>query len=98
MCLACLVACGSHSEKTTATGPIKRYQMRGQIIQLDTINHTATIQHEKIDGWMEAMTMEYPVKDSDEFQKLTAGDRITATVFVQGMDYWVGEIHHEYGK
>jgi Cu/Ag efflux protein CusF len=43
---------------------------------------------------MEAMTMDYPVKDQVEFDALHAGDRITATVFVQGLNFWIGEIHH----
>jgi Cu/Ag efflux protein CusF len=47
---------------------------------------------------MEAMTMEYPVREKAEFAKLHVGDRITATVFVQDLDYWVGHIHREAGK
>ena len=37
--------------------------------------------------------MDYPVKDPGEFDKLHAGDRIAATVFVQDLNYWLGEIH-----
>jgi hypothetical protein len=37
------------------------------------------------------MTMEYPVKDG--FDTLHVGDHINATVFVQGLDYSLGEIH-----
>ena len=36
------------------------------------------------------MTMEFPVKDQAEFDKLRAGEKINATVFVQGNSYWVG--------
>jgi Cu/Ag efflux protein CusF len=43
---------------------------------------------------MEAMTMDYPVKDANEFATLHVGDHITATVFAQDLNYWVGEIHH----
>jgi Cu/Ag efflux protein CusF len=42
---------------------------------------------------MEAMTMEYQVKDQSEFGTLHVGDHITATVFVQGLNFWIGEIH-----
>jgi Cu/Ag efflux protein CusF len=44
---------------------------------------------------MEAMTMEFPVKDQAEFDKLRAGETINATVFVQGNSYWVADVHEE---
>ena len=70
----------------------RQYSLRGEIIRLDPQARAATIKHEKIDGWMEAMTMDFPVKDEAEFQKLKAGDHITATVFVTGMEYHIGNI------
>ena len=60
---------------------------------LDAEHQVATIKHEDIPGFMHAMTMEYGVRDKQEFAKLHNGDRIDATVFVQGDDYWVGEVH-----
>ena len=42
------------------------------------------------------MTMEFPVKDAKEFESLRAGEKINATVFVQGgTNYWVGQIHED---
>jgi hypothetical protein len=41
---------------------------------------------------MEAMTMQFPVKDPKEFASLHPDDCIDATVFVQGNSIWVGEI------
>ena len=66
--------------------------MRGEVIRLDANLKVALIKHEDIAGWMKAMTMEFPVKDQAEFNKLKVGDRITATVFVRDLDYWIGEI------
>ncbi len=74
--------------------PVHRYSLRGEIVKIDPAAHTATIKHEKIDGWMEAMTMEFPVKDPKEFAALRAGQHITATVFVSDAGvYWIGGIH-----
>ena len=42
------------------------------------------IANEKIEGWMEPMTMEYPVPDP---ATLHAGDAITATVVVTDLNY-----------
>lgn len=72
--------------------PERRYSLRGVVVSLDPKAQSATIKHEKIEGWMEAMTMEFPVKDKAEFQKLAVGDRITATVFVRDLSYYIGDI------
>jgi Cu/Ag efflux protein CusF len=44
---------------------------------------------------MDAMIMEYPVKPDAEFQKLHAGDRIQATVVVDGDKYYVTDVKIE---
>ena len=84
--------CGRKTETKADAGPPKQYTVRGEIVALDASGHTAVINAEKIDGWMEAMTMEYPIKDPQEFQKLKKGETIRGTVFVQGADFWVGGI------
>ncbi|HLK62462.1 MAG TPA: copper-binding protein [Bryobacteraceae bacterium] len=70
----------------------KRYPIQGEITALDTSAKTATINAGKIEGWMEAMTMEYPVKPDAEFQKLHVGDHIDATVVVSDPGYYVTDV------
>ena len=77
-----------------AVTPIERYQLDGVVVSIDPKAHLVKIDGKQIEGWMEAMTMEYPVKDNAELDSLHAGDHITATVFVQGLNYSIGEIHH----
>lgn len=72
---------------------VKQYPMHGEVLRLDTQGKIAAIKAGKIGDWMEAMTMEYPVKDKTEFDKLHVGDTIDATVYLQGNSYWVGDIH-----
>ena len=81
-----LVACG---EKQAAP---RRLPMQGEIKALDASAHIATIAAGKIGDWMEAMTMEYPVKPDAEFQKLHVGDKIEATVVVEDPRYYVTDI------
>ena len=91
-----LAACQQATVKEEAKDePVKRYALHGEVLRLDTQGKIAAIKHEKIGDWMEAMTMEYPVKDKAEFDKLHTGDTINATVFVQGNSYWVGEIQED---
>src|SRR5215813_11540941 len=70
----------------------KRYPMQGVVKALDDKGKTATIDAGKIGDWMEAMTMEYPVKPDSEFQKLHVGDHIEATVVVQEPAYYVTDV------
>jgi Cu/Ag efflux protein CusF len=88
-----LGACkGNKPARPVSNAPIERYRLDGEIVQLDPEGHIAKIRHQKIEGWMEAMTMEFPVKDPSEFARLHVGDHITATVFVQDLNFWIGEI------
>jgi protein SCO1/2 len=75
-----------------AAGPEKRYALTGDVLGLNADGKIAVIKGDKIEGWMEAMTMDYPVKDKSEFNKLTVGDRISATVFVTDAAFYIGEI------
>jgi Cu/Ag efflux protein CusF len=84
--MAVLAGCG---EKAV---PEKRYPMQGEVKALDASARTATIAAGKIGDWMEAMTMEYPVKPEAEFQKLHVGDKIEATVVVADVKYYVTDI------
>jgi protein SCO1/2 len=67
-------------------------------VGLDPKAQVATIKGDKIDGWMEAMTMEYPVKDAAEFGKLKVGERISATVVVGEASYYLKGIEVTAGK
>lgn len=40
-----------------------------------------TVNGEKVEGWMDAMTMSYPVDKPDVLKKVKAGDTIMATVY-----------------
>ncbi len=73
------------------TGP-KRYPMHGKVLGVDAAEKSAKIDAGPIGDWMGAMTMSYPVKDSAELAKMSAGSTIDATVFVDGDNFWVGEV------
>lgn len=75
-----------------ADEPVKQYALTGEISRLDVENKIATIKHQAIGDWMGAMTMDFPVKDAADFAKLAPGKPVQATVFVQGLNYWVGEV------
>jgi Cu/Ag efflux protein CusF len=82
----------AEAPRKSADEPLKQYAIKGQVKRLDPQNKIATIQHEAIGDWMGAMTMEFPVKDSADFGKLAEGQPVNATVYVQGLNYWVANV------
>jgi Cu/Ag efflux protein CusF len=84
---ATLTSCSSQPKE-----PPKEYKMQGEILRLDPNGQLATVKHGKIEGWMEPMTMDYPVKDKQVFEGLKVGENIDAKVLVQGTDYWLSEV------
>lgn len=70
------------------------YKLRGEVLRLKP-DQIATIKHEKIEGWMEAMTMDFPVPDAAEWAKLKEGATIRATVLTNDLHYWLTGIQLE---
>lgn len=81
----------SKPPKPASNEPIKRYSMEGEVMRLDG-DQVAVIKHKDIEGWMKAMTMDYPIRDKGQYANLKVGQHIQADVFVQGFDYWVDNI------
>jgi Cu/Ag efflux protein CusF len=70
----------------------RQYPFRGSVVHLDRDKNVAAIHNEKIDGWMDEMTMDYPVQDRGEYLSLRVGEKITATVNVTGEEYWLTNV------
>src|SRR6266699_639046 len=85
-------------QRNPAPKPVAEYQMRGEVVSLDPAGQLATVKHDKIEGWMGAMTMEYPIKDKQEFTKLKVGEKIQAKILVQGTNYWIASVDEEPAK
>jgi Cu/Ag efflux protein CusF len=71
------------SEKVQTGSPSqkKSFTLRGVVEGVDAKAGRVTVNHEKVEGWMDAMTMAYSVDKPEELEKLKAGDRIEATVY-----------------
>jgi protein SCO1/2 len=74
--------------QTPAEKP-KQYPLRGVVVRLDPKSNLASIAAEKVPGWMDAMTMEFPVESKSEYLALRKGEKITATVNVSSEGYWL---------
>ncbi|MEP6716563.1 MAG: copper-binding protein [Terriglobia bacterium] len=75
--------------------PARIYQFRGTVVRLDPNANVAVIHNEKIAGWMDPMTMEYPVESKEEFKALRPGERIAAEVNVTTDGFYLTKVHEE---
>lgn len=95
LALSLTVACSSR--RNAGAGPEKHYPLSGSIVSLDAKNHTASISAAAIPNYMEAMTMDYPIKSAAEFNTLHVGDKIKGTLNVSaaGDEYYVSNIQKQ---
>jgi Cu/Ag efflux protein CusF len=75
LALACLTASFALAQETAK----KSYVFKGKVESVGP--RTVTVANEKIEGWMDAMTMAYPVDKPEILKTIKAGDQITATVY-----------------
>ena len=59
----------------------KTYTFHGKVEAVDDSGQTLKINGEKVEGWMDAMTMNYKVDDPSVLKRVKAGDQISATVY-----------------
>ncbi len=77
-----------------APSETREFTLTGKVVSVDTAQKSATINHGKIEGFMEAMTMPYPVPEDADLQKLKPGETITARVsYIRAESkYWISNV------
>jgi len=65
------------------------FAVRGVIQQIPPDHRHVTIKHEKIPGYMAAMTMDFSVKDTNALNGFAGGDEISFTLVVTEDDDWI---------
>lgn len=88
-----LSAC-QKAETQDASADAKRYDLRGEVLAVDKDNKKASIKHEEIPGYMEAMTMDFPIREDWVWGDLTKGSQIRAELVVDDTNgkYWLEKI------
>jgi len=74
--LALLVAAACLGQSAPAK---KAFAFHGKVEAVSAAG--ITVNGEKVDGWMDAMTMKYKVDDKKVLKTVKPGDEITATVY-----------------
>jgi protein SCO1/2 len=83
-----LAAC-SKAPSPSAQANEKIFQVRGVLRAINFAEKTATIQHEDIPDYMDAMTMPFDVKSMSDLAPLSAGDPITFKLVVTDTTSWI---------
>src|SRR2546423_4696919 len=91
-----IVAAACAKEKQTAK-PLSEpgetvYAVKGTVVGRDTGDNTLRVDHEQIPGYMEAMTMDYPVRGAAVVSLPPDKSRITARLHVREERAWLTDV------
>lgn len=80
------------TQPQNASADAKRYTLRGKVVAVDKANKKATISHEDIPGYMDAMTMEFPIRADWIWDDLTKDADIRADLVVDKDNFWLENV------
>ncbi len=93
---AVLSACQNVSTaNSTASSSAKRYDLKGKVVSVNKAEKKAKIDHEDIPGFMDRMTMDFPIKEDWVWDELQPGAEIRAELVVDSSakdPYWLEKI------
>ena len=92
---ALILAAGCKPESSAppvATATNQTYSVSGVVEAIPPDHRHATIKHEKIPGYMAAMTMDFSVRDTNALNGIAPGDEIAFTLVVTADDDWIENI------
>jgi len=76
------VGCSKSAPPAATSEQTKRYHLVGKVVSIDVDHATLNVDGQDIPGFMSAMVMPYPVRDTKSISSLNPGDEITADVVV----------------
>ena len=78
--------------------PEKRFELKGKVVSVDKTQRQVTIAHERIPGFMDAMTMPFNIREDWALAALAPGQAVEATLVVQGDRSWIEGIRISQGE
>ena len=90
-----LAGCQKPQQSDSNSANQKRYEFRGEVVSVDKLKKSAKIDHEEIPGFMEKMTMEFPIHEDWVWEDLVPGVQIRAELVVDSSakdPYWLEKI------
>ncbi len=90
--LALATSCVLFACQSQRPTPQKRYELTGRVVAVDPQRRLVTITHEKIEGYMDAMTMPFSLKDKWAYGVIASGDHVGAVLVVEGDRSWLEDL------
>jgi Cu/Ag efflux protein CusF len=89
----CLIVstCGRKASAPLQNGEIKRYELKGKVVEVDQEKKRLKVDHEAVKDFMAPMTMWFAVKDDANFSQVQVGAQLTATLMYNPNDnrFWL---------
>jgi len=73
----------------------KTYPLRGKVVSVDVARNEITVDHEKVEGLWEPMTMAFEVRGGEPGSLPAAGSRVRATLHAQDGRFWLTDVRTE---
>jgi protein SCO1/2 len=97
ICLSLLVFSSCQKAETKnaaapASADAKRFPFKGTVVSVNKAKNEATISHDEIPGYMDAMTMPFPIKDTWVMDEISAGSQIQGELVVEKGDFYLEHV------
>jgi Cu/Ag efflux protein CusF len=79
--LSLFLSCGYAAQNKTPPAGKKEHVFKGKVEKIDLANKSFTVNGQKVEGWMDSMTMNYVPDKEDVLKRVKVGDEITAKVY-----------------
>jgi len=89
---ACSTNLSRNPSALPATTNLQTFEVKGVIVEMKDDGKTVCIRHEEIPGYMEAMTMPFEARPTNELAGLSVGDTVVFRMSVTDTDGWIDEI------
>jgi protein SCO1/2 len=83
---------GSSAIQGQEAGALAVYDAHGLLKAYNPMTHQATIAHDAIPGYMQAMTMDFDARSPDEFASLSPGDILSFHLCVTASTAWIDHV------
>jgi protein SCO1 len=90
--LLSLAAMLSGCRREAPPGNVREFPLTGQILALNPAKREATVKHDDVKGFMDAMTMDFTVKPATDLAGLQPGDLIAATLVITDEEGYLRDI------
>lgn len=86
-----LAACTTRRDDAqfVARADAKRYELAGKVVRVDPAARSVVLSHDAIPDYMDAMTMEFRVKEKWAIDQMGVGDQVRAQLVVDGARSWI---------